>query len=66
MVLGAIFSIPQTGAVVVICSAVVGQMLGSYAIDALGLFGVEKVPFSWARLGGLGLSALGVLLVQRK
>jgi transporter family-2 protein len=66
MVLGAIFAIPQTGAVVVICSAVVGQMFGSYAIDAFGLFGVEKVPFSWIRLGGLGLLALGVLLVQRK
>ena len=41
-------------------------MIGSYLIDAFGLLGVDKVPFSWIRLGGIGLLILGVFLVQFK
>jgi len=49
-VLGSIIAIPQAGAVVVICSGIVGQMIGSYLIDTFGCLGVDKVPFSWVRL----------------
>jgi uncharacterized membrane protein YdcZ (DUF606 family) len=45
-VLGSIIAIPQAGAVVVICSGIVGQMIGSYLIDTFGCLGVDKVPFS--------------------
>ena len=65
-VLGSILAIPQAGSVVVICSAIVGQMVSSYLIDTFGLLGVDKVPFNWVRLGGIGFLAIGVLLVQRK
>ena len=65
-VLGSIIAIPRAGTVVVICSGIVGQMIGSYLIDAFGLLGVDKVPFSWIRLGGIGLLMLGVFLVQFK
>jgi bacterial/archaeal transporter family-2 protein len=65
-VLGSIIAIPQAGAVVVICSGIVGQMLGSYLIDTFGCLGVDKVPFSWVRLSGIGFLLLGVFLVQRK
>jgi bacterial/archaeal transporter family-2 protein len=65
-VLGSIIAIPKAGTVVVICSGIVGQMIGSYVIDAFGLFGLERVPFSWIRLGGIGLLVLGVFLVQFK
>jgi bacterial/archaeal transporter family-2 protein len=65
-VLGAIIAIPKAGTVVVICSGIVGQMLGSYLIDAFGLLGVERVPFSWVRVAGIGLLVLGVFLVQFK
>jgi transporter family-2 protein len=65
-VLGSIIAIPMAGTVVVICSGIVGQMIGSYLIDAFGLLGVDKVPFSWIRLGGIGLLMLGVFLVQFK
>ena len=65
-VLGSIIAIPKAGTVVVICSGIVGQMIGSYLIDAFGLLGVDKVPFSWIRLGGIGLLLLGVFLVQFK
>jgi transporter family-2 protein len=65
-VLGSIVAIPQVGVVVVICAAILGQMVGSYLADTLGWFGVEKVPFNPVRLAGIGLLVLGVLLVQRK
>jgi bacterial/archaeal transporter family-2 protein len=65
-VLGSIIAIPQAVAVVVICSGIVGQMIGSYLIDTFGCLGVDKVPFSWVRLSGIGFLLLGVFLVQRK
>ena len=65
-VLSSIIAIPKAGTVVVICSGIVGQMIGSYMIDAFGLLGVEKVPFSWIRVAGIGLLMLGVFLVQFK
>jgi len=65
-VLGSIVAVPQVGVVVVICSAILGQMVGSYLVDTLGWFGVDKVPFNPVRLAGIGLMVLGVLLVQRR
>ena len=59
-VLGSIIAIPQAGSVIVICSAIVGQMIGSYLIDTFGCLGVDKVPFSWLRLSGIGFLLLGV------
>jgi len=65
-VLGSIVAIPQVGVVVVICAAILGQMVGSYLADSLGWFGVERVPFNPVRLAGIVLLVSGVLLVQRK
>ena len=65
-VLGSIVAVPQVGVVVVICAAILGQMVGSYLVDTLGWFGVDKVSFNPVRLAGIGLMLLGVLLVQRK
>ena len=65
-VLGSIVAVPRVGVVVVICAAILGQMVGSYLADTLGWFGVDKVPFNPVRPAGIGLMVLGVLLVQRK
>jgi bacterial/archaeal transporter family-2 protein len=65
-VLGAIVAIPKVGVVVVICAAILGQMVGSYLADTFGRFGVERAPFNPVRLIGIVLLLLGVLLVQRK
>ena len=51
-VLGSIVAIPQVGVVVVICAAILGQMVGSYLADTFGWFGVARVPFSPVRLVG--------------
>jgi transporter family-2 protein len=65
-VLGSIIAIPRVGVVVVICAAILGQMVGSYLADSFGWFGVERVPFNPVRLAGMALLVAGVLLVQRK
>jgi transporter family-2 protein len=65
-VLGSIVAIPKVGVVVVICAAILGQMVGSYLSDTFGWFGVERVPFNPVRLAGMALLVVGVLLVQRK
>ena len=65
-VLGSIVAIPRVGVVIVICAAILGQMVGSYLVDTLGWFGVQRIPFNPIRLAGIGLLVLGVLLVQRK
>jgi transporter family-2 protein len=65
-VLGAIVAVPQVGVVIVICAAVLGEMVGSYLTDTFGWFGVDRVPFNPVRLAGIGLLIIGVLLVQRK
>lgn len=65
-VLGSIVAIPKVGVVVVICAAILGQMVGSYLADTFGWFGVARVPFNPVRLAGMGLLLIGVLLVQKK
>jgi bacterial/archaeal transporter family-2 protein len=65
-VLGNILAIPRLGAVATICSAIVGQMTGSYLVDTFGWFGVAKLPFNAARLAGIFLLVVGVILVQKR
>jgi len=40
------------------------QLLISYAIELLGLFGVEKEPFVWRKIIGLGVAFIGILIFQ--
>ena len=40
------------------------QILVSYLIEVLGLFGVEKDPFVWKKIIGLGVAFLGILIFQ--
>src|ERR1700687_6118355 len=63
-VLGSIVAVPQVGVVVVICAAILGQMVGSYLADTLGWFGVDRVPFNPVRLAGILLMLGGGVLVE--
>jgi transporter family-2 protein len=65
-VLGSIFAVPQVGSVVVICSAICGQMIASILIDTFGWFGLPAVPLSSWRLSGIFLMVVGVFLVQKR
>ena len=43
---------------------VVSQLLVAYLIEAFGMFGVEKVPFEWRRLLGMGVCIGGIILFK--
>ena len=43
---------------------VITQLLASYLIELLGLFGVEKEPFVWRKVIGLGVAFIGILIFQ--
>ena len=40
------------------------QLLVSYLIELIGLFGVEKEPFVWKKVIGLGIAFIGILIFQ--
>lgn len=48
-------------AVMVIVTA---QLLVAYIIELMGLFGVEKQPFSWKKAVGMLLAAAGIILFK--
>ena len=60
-----IVGVRTLGASGVTAAVVAGQLSASVAIDALGLFGVEKHPVGWQRVAGVALLAVGVLLIVR-
>lgn len=43
---------------------VTSQLIISYLIEVLGLFGVEKEPFLWRKVVGLGVAFIGILIFQ--
>ncbi len=43
---------------------VVSQVLVAYLIEAFGLFGVEKAPFEWRKVIGMGLAVAGIILFK--
>lgn len=45
---------------------VVAQLAVAYGIELLGMFGVEKQPFSFRKLIGMGIAILGIVLFQWK
>jgi transporter family-2 protein len=71
-VLGAIvlttftFAPPRIGTFATFALLIGGQLVASLLIDSAGLFGVERVPLTATRVGGLILLAAGVLLVLRR
>ena len=60
----AILMVPRLGAATVLALIVVGQMLGSLALDHFGLLGVPQHPASLARLAGAALLLAGVILIR--
>ncbi len=43
---------------------VIAQLITSYLIEIIGIFGVEKTPFCWRKAIGLFVALLGVVLFQ--
>ncbi len=66
IVYGVVFSIPKLGVAVATTAIIVGQVSTALAIDHFGLFGLEKIPFSWVKGAGLLLLAAGARLMLVK
>ena len=43
---------------------VIAQLAVSYLIELFGLFGMEREPFDWRKLGGLMLAVIGIVIFQ--
>lgn len=43
---------------------VIAQLFVAYLIELFGLFGVDKEPFSWRKIGGLVLALIGISIFQ--
>lgn len=56
-------SIPRLGVAVATTAIIAGQVGMAALIDHFGLFGMERIPFGWGKLLGLGLLALGARLL---
>jgi transporter family-2 protein len=51
---------------VAISTILIAQLLAAALIDAFGILGTEKVPFTWNKYVGMGLLVGGVLLFKWK
>lgn len=59
-------SIPKVGVAPATTAIILGQVLTAGLIDTCGLFGMEKLPFNWCRIGGALLLAGGAWLILRE
>jgi transporter family-2 protein len=60
------FTAPRIGTFATIGLLIAGQLAMGVLIDALGLFGLERIPFTWVRGLGLVLLVAGALLVLNR
>jgi transporter family-2 protein len=63
VVMSITFTAPRIGTFATIGLLIAGQLAMGVLIDAFGLFGVEKIPVSAARVAGLVLLGAGAVLV---
>jgi transporter family-2 protein len=60
------FTAPRIGTFATIGLLIAGQLAMGVVIDALGLFGLERIPVGWERVVGLALLAGGAVLVLQR
>lgn len=63
IIYGVAASIPKLGVAVATTGIIVGQVSTAMLIDHMGCFGLEKVPFTLAKLAGLVFLAIGARLM---
>ena len=66
VVLSITFTAPRIGTFATISLLIAGQLAMGVLIDAFGLFGLEKIPVTPARMIGLVLLAGGAALVLKR
>lgn len=43
---------------------VVSQLAVAYFIELFGMFGVDKQPFEWRKILGMGISVIGIIIFK--
>lgn len=43
---------------------VISQLIVAYVIELMGIFGVEKQPFEWQKLLGMGVAIVGIVIFK--
>ncbi len=66
IIYGVIRSIAAAGVAAATTAIILGQVLTAALVDHLGLFGMEKIPFSWHRVAGTVLMASGAWMILKK
>ncbi len=66
IIYGVMVSIPRLGAASATTAIIAGQVATATLIDWLGLFGLEKTPFSYWQVIGIVLLAVGARLMLAK
>ena len=59
-------SVEQLGPAKSALLIVMSQLLVSYLIELMGMFGIEKEPLEWRKVAGMGLALIGVAIFQWK
>ena len=59
-------SMEQLGPAKAALLIVIAQLIVAYLIELAGLFGVEKEPLEWRKVGGMVLALIGVAMFQWK
>ncbi len=59
-------SMEQLGPAKAALLIVMAQLIVAYLIELAGLFGVEKEPLEWRKVGGMALALIGVAIFQWK
>lgn len=62
---GVVVSIPKLGAAVATTAIIVGQVLTAILVDHVGAFGLKQIQFTWFKLLGLILLAVGARLLLK-
>lgn len=57
-------SMAQLGPAKAALLIVIAQLIVAYVIELLGLFGVDKQPLEWRKVGGMVLALIGVAIFQ--
>ncbi|MCI8638380.1 MAG: DMT family transporter [Coprococcus sp.] len=57
-------SMEQLGPAKAALLIVIAQLIVAYVIELLGLFGVDKEPLEWRKVGGMALALVGVAIFQ--
>lgn len=66
IVYSVIVSITKLGPAQATMLILIAQLMGSYLIELFGLFGTEKVNFSWMKVIAMGVMMVGIILFKWK